>query len=68
MFGSIQDGASIVPLTALDRAGDTYKFSFKRVARDANDRIAVSAHVHERNVWREIGIRQSPRLLYVSAV
>jgi hypothetical protein len=68
MSAAIEQRTTISAVTALKRPRDTYKLSFQSVAGNANHYVPVAAHVDKRKVRREIRVRQSARLLYVSAL
>src|SRR5260370_16693111 len=63
---AIEKRTSILAVTPLQRARDANELGLKGLACDANDRVAVTTHVHERNMRRQTRVRQCPSLLDVA--
>jgi len=64
---AIAERTSIGALTSLQRAWNANKFSFQDIGGNANDRIPVPAHVHKRDMRREIRIREKASFFDISA-
>jgi hypothetical protein len=52
MLNAIKQRSSVGPEVTLERARNANKFAFDAVARDANDGIAMTAHIDKGNVRR----------------
>src|SRR5260370_7958799 len=64
---AIEKRTSILAVTPLQRARDANELGLKGLACDANDRVAVTTHVHERNMRRQTRVRQCTSLRDVAA-
>jgi hypothetical protein len=64
---AVADSASIRAVTTLQRARNADEFSLKEFTRGMDHRVAVSSHVDEGNVRRQIGIGYRPRFRDISA-
>ena len=55
-FNAIAESASIGTVAAFERARNADEFRFDKFAGSVNHRVAMTPHVDERNVRRQVGI------------
>lgn len=55
--GAIGKRAAVLAIAAFERTRDTNEFRFNSIGSGTNNGIAVSTHVDEREMGRQVGIR-----------
>src|SRR5262245_61696712 len=59
MDNTVADRSTVGSRASLERSRDAHELAFDRAAAEADDRIAVAAHIQKCEVRRQIGIRDA---------